>query len=161
MTDPRTALQRMFNQANHHANFGDVLTRIHVQGFRCHSDTVIEVKNPITAFCGLNGTGKSTLLQLAAAAYRNPLPGRKPYYVKDFLVVGTLDPAPFTDDASVEFSYAQADRSVKTVTVSRTPRPSGGEAIRAVLNDAYYLRVLACIYRRSSSVILSSIKQVG
>lgn len=119
MTDPRSALQRMFNETNRHANFGDLLIRIHVRGFRCHANTVIEVKNPITAFCGLNGTGKSTLLQLAATAYKNPIPGRKPYYVKDFLVVGTLDPAPFTKDASAEFTYAQADRSIKSVTLSR------------------------------------------
>ena len=119
MTDPRTALQQMFNQANRYACFGDILTRIRVQGFRCHNDTVIDVKNPITAFCGLNGTGKSTLLQLAAAAYRNPEPGRKPYNVNDFLVVGTLDPAPFTDEASVEFSYAQTNRAEKSLTLSR------------------------------------------
>ena len=120
MPDPRSALQSMFNTTNRYANFGDILMRIHVQGIRCHVNTIIDIESPITAFCGPNGTGKSTLLQLAAAAYKNPNPGGRPYYIYDFLVVGTLDPHPFADDASVEFRYWQENRTTKPVTLSRS-----------------------------------------
>ena len=69
MSDPRSILQRKFALEHRYANFGPVLMQMHVKGFRCHSNTLIDITSPITAFCGLNGTGKSTLLQLAAASY--------------------------------------------------------------------------------------------
>src|SRR4051794_40241466 len=92
MSDLRKDIQSKFQPTNRFENFGDVINRIRVQGFRCHVDTVIEVQNPITALCGLNGTGKSTLLQLAAVAYSGP----KRYQIRDFIVSGRLDPSPFT-----------------------------------------------------------------
>jgi predicted ATPase len=119
MSDPRNAIQSMFSEANRYDAFGNLLMRMHVQGFRCHTNTLVEIESPITAFCGLNGTGKSTLLQLAATAYQSPDPELKPYYIKDFLVVGTLDPTPFTSSASVEYKFWQAGRSLRTVTLSR------------------------------------------
>jgi hypothetical protein len=54
----------------HFANFGDVIVSMQINGVRCHSNTAIELNSPIGAFSGLNGTGKSTILQLAACAYR-------------------------------------------------------------------------------------------
>lgn len=122
MSDPRNQLQRMFENRNRYRTFGDVITRMHVQGFRCHQDTIIDVESPITAFCGLNGTGKSTLLQLASAAYKSPTTQAKPYYIKDFIVVGTLDPHPFRDDASVEYRFWQENNSTKPLTLSRNSR---------------------------------------
>lgn len=119
MTDPRNRLQTMFNNGNRFPNFGNTLMRMHIKGFRCHTNTLIEINSPITAFCGLNGTGKSTLLQLAAAAYIPEITEARKYYIRDFLVVGTLDPGPFANDASVEYKYCQHDRSLKTVTISR------------------------------------------
>ena len=68
MKDQRNTLAALFEPNNRYENFGEAIIRMHVSGFRCHSNTVIEVESPITAFCGLNGTGKSTLLQLAALA---------------------------------------------------------------------------------------------
>ena len=73
MPDQRNQLQTMFELGNRWGCFGELLTRIRVQGVRCHSDTIIEIDSPIAAFCGANGTGKSTLLHLAAAAYRSPI----------------------------------------------------------------------------------------
>ncbi len=116
MSNPRNTLQAMFADAGRYSNFGDMLMRIHIQGFRCHMNTVIEIDSPITAFCGLNGTGKSTILQIAAAAYTED---NSRYYIKDFLVVGTLDPNPFRSDASVEFKFWQEDRMLKPLTLSR------------------------------------------
>ena len=128
MSDLRSRLQTMFQEANRFDAFGNILMRMQVRGFRCHANTIIDVQSPITAFCGLNGTGKSTLLQLAAVCYRHD--GERPYYVSDFLVVGALDPNPFTADASVEFKYWQEKRSVRTLTLSRSSKSSRWQGYR-------------------------------
>lgn len=124
MSDPRTTLQSMFNEAHRYNNFGSILTSMHIKGFRCHSSTPIDFNSPITALCGLNGTGKSTLIQLAAAAYRPP-DGAKRFYIRDFIVAGQLDANPFMPDASVKYEYLREVRSgvsvyrPQVVTVSR------------------------------------------
>jgi len=97
--------------------------RLHIKGFRNHSNTTITIESPITAFCGVNGTGKSTILQLAAAAYKSK-GGKSRYYVSTFILAGTLDKKPFTDDACFEVSYGQPTGSdgkspSRTLTVSR------------------------------------------
>ena len=128
MSDLRPVLQSKFAIEHRYANFGPVLMQMHVKGFRCHANTLIEVGSPIAAFCGLNGTGKSTLVQLAAASYKAPGPEWPNYYIKDFLVVGKLDPNPFSDAATVEYKFWEEDRSLKTLTISRlsvTKRWSG------------------------------------
>lgn len=120
MADQRSILQRKFEQRDRFANFGDVLTKVTVAGFRGHLNTIVEIQSPITAFCGLNGCGKSTVVELAAAAYR---PNEGPaYQISTFFAVGPLDPAPFALDASVKFEYWQNNQTVRAITVSRTPR---------------------------------------
>lgn len=120
MPDHRNRLQGLFSVENRYANFGNLLMRIKIQGFRCHDLTIIDIENPITAFCGLNGTGKSTLLQLAAAAYSKIDSETRRYYIKDFIVSGILDPAPFKTDAVVEYGYWQEERTIKTVYIKRS-----------------------------------------
>ena len=120
MNDQRSILQRKFDQRDRFANFGEVLTKITVSGFRGHSDTIIDIRSPITAFCGVNGCGKSTLVELAAAAYRPP--HGQPYQISTFFPVGPLDPAPFSSQASVRFEYWQNDQTVRSIALSRTPR---------------------------------------
>ena len=123
MTDPRIKLRSLFEENNRFANFGPVLSGMHVQGFRCHTSTHIDFDSPITALCGYNGTGKSTLLQLAASAYRPPN-GAKRFYIRDFIVSGKLDTNPLTPTASVRYEYLRRKSSVllfrpQFVTVSR------------------------------------------
>lgn len=122
MADSRNTLQSLWQPKHRHTNFGEVLLSVHAQGFRCHANTKIEFESPITAFCGLNGTGKSTLLQLAATAYRKADDAPR-YYVYKFIVAGKLD-SPFSTDASVTFEYVQPITSsgtpgVKAATISR------------------------------------------
>lgn len=120
MPDPRNAIQDMFQERNRFGAFGEVIVRMHIQGFRCHTDTLIDVRSPITAICGLNGTGKSTLLQLAATAYQTPDKDVSTHFnISDFMVVGTLDPNPFSDDARVEYRFWQDNRLTRPVTISR------------------------------------------
>lgn len=119
--EPRHVIQSKFDIKNRFSCFGNALIRIRVQGFRCHTDTIIDIKSPITAFCGQNGTGKSTLLQLAAVAYKNPYNIEFPdHKISDFMVIGSLDPRPFRIDAKVEFHYWDSDSDLKTVTISRS-----------------------------------------
>jgi len=124
MSDQRNKLQSLFRAESRYENFGEALTSILVHGFRCHTDTSIEFESPIVAFCGLNGTGKSTLLQILASAYNTATDADERYYIKDFIVTGTLDPAPFQQDAYVEYTYWQpakpdGSRSPRTLTLSR------------------------------------------
>ncbi len=125
MSDLRNAIQKKFEPQSRFPNYGDLITRINIIGFRCHSNTFVEIRSPITAFCGLNGTGKSTLLQLAATAYQSPDNDHFPHFnISDFMLVGTLDPTPFTNDAKVEYRYWQEDRDTKTTTLSRNVHSS-------------------------------------
>lgn len=100
MSDQREQLRRMFDPGRRETNFGNLIVRMTVRGVRCHRNTIVDIEYPITAFCGPNGTGKSTLLQLAAVAYTNE---GSPHYISDFMVLGTLDPTPFASDASIEY----------------------------------------------------------
>lgn len=121
MSDPRNTLQSKFAPGNRFANFGNVLIRMRVRGFRCHANTLVEVRSPVTAFCGINGTGKSTLLQLLAVAYKRHAPAVS-YYVKDFLVIGPLDPAPFSDTAEVELVFWKNPSDRQKVTIRRSTK---------------------------------------
>ena len=105
MADPRKQIGERFEKQPFQ-NFGNIIRKMVVRGVRCHTDTVINILNPITAISGLNGTGKSTLLQLAASAYRGEqaLTGR-PFSVSDFIVRGALDARPFREDAAIEYTF--------------------------------------------------------
>lgn len=104
----------MFREDRRFTNFGETIAEIHVKGVRCHENTSIKITSPITAFSGLNGTGKSTLLQLAAVAYQKPDHPNQSYFIKDFMPIGVLDPTPFKPDASVVYKYTTPSSSLKT-----------------------------------------------
>jgi predicted ATPase len=122
MADPRNELQATFDPSKRFANYGDMLLKLHIRGFRTHTDTLLDFESPVTALCGVNGTGKSTVLQLAAAAYQSP--GQR-YYISTFILAGSLDRKPFLDNASVDITYAEPPASdgrvpARTLTVSRS-----------------------------------------
>ena len=116
--DKCNELKSKFQEQHRYNNFGDVLVQMHIQGFRCHTNTLIKFENPITAFCGLNGVGKSTIIQLAAIAYMGETQ-QETYYISDFIKNHKFDPNPFTDDAKVEYKYWQENSVEKQLTISR------------------------------------------
>lgn len=120
-------IRNMFRTENLYSNFGPALLKIKVSGFRGISECVINFESPITALSGTNGSGKSTIVQLTACAYKkiSTDTGTKRYYVKDFFNVGKLDPTPFINEAYVEYTYATSnygllgDLGTQTLTVRR------------------------------------------
>jgi predicted ATPase len=117
VADIRTQLQKRFEPANRFANFGNVLVRLDVRGFRPHKQTLVEIRSPITAFCGPNGTGKTTLLQLAACAFQDA--HSSGYVLRQFFAVGPLDPAPFSATAQLGVAAWQYDAKARGYTLSR------------------------------------------
>jgi predicted ATPase len=141
MSDPKQELQASFQPAKRFANYGDAILRLHIKGFRNHVNTPISIESPITAFCGVNGTGKSTILQLAAAAYK-ALAGWGRYYVSTFILAGTLDKKPFAEDSSFEVSYAQptapdGKNPTRDLTVSRADSKWAGYDLQPERRVAY------------------------
>ena len=160
MSDPRNVLNSKFLEPYRYANFGNVLMQMHIQGFRCHENTVIDIKCPITALCGLNGTGKSTILQLGAASSKNSN-GRN-FYLRDFFVVGTLDPAPYQSKAKVVYKFWQEDRSRRQLTLSRSSKSWSGYRRRPE-RSVFFAGVgafLPKIEKRDFSVYQASMIQV-
>jgi predicted ATPase len=103
---PQEILQWKYQEKDRYQHFGNIITRMLVNGFRCHQATEIDIRSAVTAFCGLNGTGKSTLIQLAATAYINTC--GKSFWIKDFFVKNPkLDKGVFTADTFVRFDYCQ------------------------------------------------------
>src|SRR4051794_39855989 len=113
MSDPRQKLAEQWNSAGRYHKFGNVLLKLTVRGVRCHDETVIDIRNPVTAFSGFNGTGKSTLLQLAAAGYACA----SPFTIDSFIRRGPLDQTVFSGIPSVGFEF-QDERGTKPLTLS-------------------------------------------
>lgn len=136
MTDPKNSLQSKFEPRHRYANFGNVLTHLNVQGFRLHSGSNLEFRSPITAFCGPNGTGKTTLLQLAACSYRQ---GAKGFHLRDFFALGDLDPTPFKADAKMTIGTWQADAKEREITLARRASSRWSDYRRRDERDVLFL----------------------
>jgi len=99
-----------------------MIQTVWIDGFRGLRDLMIEPAFPVTAFSGLNGSGKSTIGQIMTCAHRKPRDGAdyRRFYVKDFFPTSVLDPAPFDPSARVMFTYvAPPGVTPQEVTVSR------------------------------------------
>ncbi|MDI6773220.1 MAG: AAA family ATPase, partial [bacterium] len=122
MTDPAMQIRAKFDPRTRYANFGAVIRQMRIMGFRGITDLTIGFDAPICALSGLNGSGKSTVGQLATCAYKKPSTAvkYKRYYVKDFFPVSVADPSPFNPDARIEYFYETNQPDMpQTVTVSR------------------------------------------
>ena len=164
--DELRRLAKKFEAQNRYPNFGAALHSMEVQGFRGIDSLALEFKSPITALCGLNGTGKSTLAQLASCAYR-PLQTAadvRRYYVKDYFPVSPADPSPFTPSASVVYEYTvQSAGDPQQVTVKRASKEWGGYK-RQPERACYYLgftQFLPKVERRDFSIYGGHLIQLG
>jgi len=128
MEDGRTKLLSRFELKHRYHNFGSLLRKLHVDGFR-GIEATINFACPITAITGLNGAGKSTVGQLALCGYRKISTERssKRFYVKDFFPVSIVDPTPFRKNASVNFTYETDQASApQELTISRAIKEWSG-----------------------------------
>ncbi|GAA4012836.1 hypothetical protein GCM10022247_39310 [Allokutzneria multivorans] len=163
--DERKRLVAKFSPAHRYQNFGAALQSIEISGFRGIDDLRIQIKAPIVAFCGLNGTGKSTIAQLACCAYKKPSTAAlKRYYVKDFFPVSVADPNPFATAARVVYTYT-AERGLdnQQVTVSRAQKEWSGYQ-RQPERACYYVgftQFLPKVERKDLSIYRGSLAQLG
>ena len=115
-------LKEKYKPENRYTNFGPVIRKIRIDGFRGINGLEIEPQYPVIALSGLNGTGKSTVGQLMVCGYRVPSTAinYKRYYIKDFFPASVLDPKPISLTAKVLFSYQTTNPlQSQEVTVSR------------------------------------------
>ena len=121
MRDQRQRLAQKYLIKNRYNNFGACLQAIKVNGFRGIHNLYISFEYPITAISGLNGTGKSTIGQLAICGYKKPVTTRnyKRYYIKDFFPVNIADPTPFGVGSDVIYSYTTNLPKNQELTVRR------------------------------------------
>lgn len=124
MADTKKELQKLFTKKSRYSNFGAAIVVLKVKGFRGISDLILTIESPITAISGLNGTGKSTIAQLATCAYKKPVNAAKEYKrqnISNYFPVSKADPKPFSDDASIEYNYlTNSEERLQELTVYRS-----------------------------------------
>jgi predicted ATPase len=152
-------------QNNRYTNFGPILQSLAISGFRGVKELHLELKSPITALSGLNGTGKSTVAQLACCGYRKGVTAAvNRYYVKDFFPVSAADPAPFRADGRVVYSYCvEGNVDARQVTVSRKAKEWSGYK-RQPERSAYYIgftQFIPKVERRDFSVYGGRLLMLG
>lgn len=139
MADPRKSLSSKFQAGQRFTNFGSLLTRVKIDGFR-GIKTEIDFEYPVTALSGFNGSGKSTVGQLLLCGYKklSTSVSAKRYYVVNFFPVSLVDPKPFTDDAQITYSY-QTDKPgvMQDLTVSRATSEWSGYKRQPERNTEY------------------------
>lgn len=123
MADPRKELQKQFQKKTRYANFGPIIAKAVIKGFRGIDDLTISFESPITAISGLNGTGKSTIAQLMTSAYKKPSTDSTEYkrhHVSNYFPISKADPEPFRADASIEYFYStNQDERLQELTIAR------------------------------------------
>ena len=124
MTDYTDELAKKFEDGSRHANFGECLNSLKINGFR-GVECEIDIDYPVTALTGLNGTGKTTVGQLILCAYRSPSSIIFPRHtINRYFPKSSADLETFSDDSTVTYTYKSDDLfGERSVTISRvSPR---------------------------------------
>lgn len=157
-------LSKKFDKARY-ANFGPLLQSVEIRGFRGVAKLSFDLRSPITALSGLNGTGKSTIAQLVACAYTKARTAALPrYYVRDFFPVSAADPSPFTSDCQIVYSYCvERGADPQQVTVSRKVKEWSGYK-RQPERSCYYIgftQFIPKVERRDFSIYSGRLVTLG
>jgi predicted ATP-dependent endonuclease of OLD family len=93
-----------------HGNGGwlQFLTSIKVSGLRGWTGELVEFRFPVVAIAGENGSGKSTILKAAAAAYINSAVAQKTLNPDDFFPKTQWEAV---EGVRLEYTYREGDRS--------------------------------------------------
>lgn len=122
MADIKQVLLTKFSSQHAYANFGSFIQELEIHGFRGIDGLTFKVEFPVTAISGTNGSGKSTIGQIAVCGYRKPITDNiyRRRYVKDFFPQSdSLDPNPFTQTARIIYKYATNTRTLQQLTIAR------------------------------------------
>lgn len=87
-----------------------------ISGLRGWTGHRIEFRFPITAIVGENGSGKSTILQAAAASYRSPGTSKKMKFASDF-----FPDTPWDKITNAQITYCVRENSGSTTDSVRKP----------------------------------------
>jgi len=152
VSDPVKQLRAKFDEKNRYANFGPVIRKMRICGFRGITDLIVGFDSPICALSGLNGSGKSTVGQLSVCAYKKPSTSvdYRRYYVKEFFPVSVADQNPF--DANERAEYAVAESFFATLKVELLhdlPLPTRA-AVESMITE--YIEDFYNVRRRHSSL---------
>jgi predicted ATPase len=104
MADNRKKLLKQWEAPNRFVSFGNALNSISINGFRGIDNLTLVFEYPITAISGANGSGKTTMGQIAMCAYKGSK--RNQQYFGNYFPLNKLDPMPFTNNASVTYKFA-------------------------------------------------------
>jgi predicted ATPase len=133
-------LSGKFNGTKCYKYFGQVIKSMTIDGFRGINNLQINFGFPITAISGLNGSGKSTICQLAVCGFqRATWYSPKRLFVSDFFPANRLDPNPFTDKAKVKFQYSTINSYIQNLTVYRSNNSSWDGYKRQPPRNSYYV----------------------
>ena len=163
--DDLRRLAQKYAPEHRYPNFGPVVQSMGIRGFRGVTQLTLTMDSPITAICGLNGTGKSTIAQLVTCAYRKPTTAAlRRYYVKDFFPSSAADPEPFSPTGRVVYTYAvERGAEPQTVTVARAKKEWSGYK-RQPERACYYVgftQFLPKVERRDFSIYGGHLIQLG
>ncbi|BBY84852.1 ATP-dependent nuclease [Mycolicibacterium tokaiense] len=158
-------LAAKFRPNHRYPNFGPIVQSLDIRGFRGVADLSLTFESPVTAFSGMNGTGKSTIAQLLTCGYRKAVTAAlSRYYVKDFFPVSAADPEPFTSDAQVIYTYCvEKGADPQRVTVSRQAKEWSGYK-RQPERSCYYIgftQFIPKVERRDLSFYRGSALELG
>lgn len=114
-------MRRMLNKWDSNNGWPKRLEWLELEGIRGWHGQRVDFLAPITAIVGENGSGKSTILQAAASAYRQPA-GRKETYASDH-----FPDTPFEriSGATIRASVREGDHSTTRPVTKRTNRWRG------------------------------------
>ena len=130
MADPRKQLEQKFSDQNRYKNFGAVIRRMTINGFRGIDGLTVDINYPVVAISGLNGSGKSTVGQICLSGYKktgDAGSGYNRFYIRDFFPASAADPSPFKVDANVVFYYESSrPNDLQELTVKRANKEWSG-----------------------------------
>lgn len=114
-------------------NYPKYLKEISISGLRNWTGQKIEFKFPVSVICGENGSGKSTVLKVAASCYTDPINSKKSFYPSNFFPDSAWD-----NVSGVKLSYlvknGNQDISFNlTKPTERWRPPDGGKPKRTVI----------------------------
>ncbi|MBQ7618084.1 MAG: AAA family ATPase [Desulfovibrio sp.] len=109
------------------------LNWLEISGIRGWSGYRIDFSFPITAIVGENGSGKSTILQAAAASYKNALPGKQ-LFASDFFPDTPWDAV---TNAYIKVGLKEGERFLETSVTKSSERWRGNHKRRE--RPVYYI----------------------